>query len=388
MRKEILDLGFAQFHNLCKSVCAMPPFSDSRKNALRECLLKLSEAFLNIDTNSLDINGIYSHDVNMKRIREWMLALDGRNGYTLSREMRFVIDNLCAQWVDDPEKFIFAATDGSFSLTRYSKKISSWDMVADNYYNDYHVEIPYQIVTIRTPKQLCSDFFFAGSLYHEMGHFVDAYYNITDEVLQRIKKRLSTESEKDRIYNEFFPHIKTAINKDGTEDESIRDKILEAHIGEYIADIFGTQYLSMHIGNHIEYNSLGYYDVDSDSHPSPIRRANMKVAFLNDDTSNFVMTDIKDVFKDSGHPLSLKIHRITNNRELIKGSPIDICNDAELHSIFYLGWEIYFAGRSNMEFVNSMPPNSMTQHDFYCRLNNAVRESIKLYSEKNKIRYY
>lgn len=379
MRKEILSLGFSQFHELCRRVNSQDSFSDDRKNIFRNEVYELSRAFLAIDINSLSPQEIYDHDSRMKTFREWMLALDSSNGYTLSREMRAVLDNLCSLWVDDPEKFIFSATDGSFAITRYSKLVSSWDMVADNYGKLYGVRPSYQIITITTPKQLCSDFFFIGSLYHEMGHFVTAYYNIVDKVRDRIKKRLADPAEKDKIENEYFPRIQKAVKPDGTIDEAYRDRILENHIDEYISDLFGTQYLGIHIGNHIEYISFGYYDVDSDSHPSPIKRQNLKEAFLKNDKSNFLLQDIIAEFNDIGRPLKKRWVTPADLSNLEKGNPITVNNEDELHSLFIVAWDVFLRGSKKMDKLNGNPEGTLSQHEFYIKLNDAVKQSIHLY---------
>lgn len=380
MRPEILSLGFVNFHDTCQALCAVN-FSDGRKKSFCGELKSISEIFLSYDVKAFDAKTIAVKKSDLDFLWQWALALDDRNGYTLSHEMRATMDNLCSHWVDDSDKYIFAATDGDFAINRYT---SSWDVLMDLMEKLYMIKFSHQLVTFTVPKHLFNDFLFVSVIYHEMGHFVDNYYNISDEVCRRIKNRLSNAVEEEKIRKEFFPIIQTTYDDTNGvyTDETKRDEYIANYVGEYIADLFGAQYVGAHIINHIELNRHGTYNINYKTHPSPNSRASLIMAFLRNDKSNFLLSDILDSFNASGpHGLELKNRyvRPADASTLEKGQPIVISNDEELHSLFCLGWEVYFKGVNAMDAACGNAIGTTSQYDFYKKLNDAMRQSIKNY---------
>lgn len=377
MRPEILSLGFVTFHETCQYICTIP-FSDTRKCVFCKELKAISDIFLSYDVASFTPKTIKDKKGDLDFLWQWALALDNRNGYTLSHEMRTAMDNLCKLWVKDSNKFIFAATDGDFAINRYT---SSWDVLMDLMEKIYGLRFSHQLVTFLVPKHLFKDFLFVSIIYHEMGHFIDNYYNISDEVLRRIKGRLSVPAEEEKIRKEFFPIIQFTYDDTAGayKDVKKRDEYIESYVGEYIADLFGAQYVGAHIINHIELNRHGTYNISSETHPAPQSRAELVNAFLVNDTSNFLLKDILDSFVATGLELKNRYVRPADALNLEKGQPLAIVNDDELHSLFQLGWEIYFKGPSAMDAACGNVAGATSQYEFYSSLNEAMRQSIKNY---------
>lgn len=377
MRPEILSLGFVNFHETCQALCVVK-FSDARKKVFCQELKKISEIFLGINAASLAPDAIAARKGDLDFFWQWALALDDRNGYTLSHEMRGAMDNLCKHWVAEHPKYIFAATDGNFSINRYH---SSWDVLMDNIDKIYGMKFSHQLVTFEVPKPLFNDFLFVSIIYHEMGHFVDNYYNISDEVARRIKGRLSNKDEEEKIRKEFFPIIQLTYDDTAGayKDEKKRDEYIESYVGEYIADLFGAQYVGAHIINHIELNRHGTYNISSETHPAPQSRAALVNAFLTNDTSYFLLKDILDSFVATGLELKNRYVRPADALNLEKGLSLAIGNDDELHSLFQLGWEIYFKGPDAMDVACGNAKGTTSQYAFYTKLNEAMRQSIKNY---------
>ena len=377
LRPEILTLAVAHFQEVCLSLKGQVKYSNPRKTQFRDELIAIGEVLSKSNLypiNSADRNTLKNYVMGL--FMPWAMALDARNVYTLSQEMRRMMDNLCRHWVPDPDKYVITAADGNFSCVRYD---SDWDLLMDNIQQIYGVKPSYQLIMLNIPKHLNEDFLFVGSLYHEMGHFVDAYYNIWDRVYQKIIARLGVPAEATKIRGEYFQIIVQTYDGDDCKDENRRNKFLIAQIKEYIADLFATQYLGCHRGNHIEYVAAGAYDRPDAEHPSPECRWAMEEAFMKNDRSNFLYSDIADEFAAIGHPLTLKMVKPADHISLDKGEPMLIQNDDELHSLLWYGWEVYLRGPQAMTKAQGTPGTVLSQYDFYIRLNSAIKQTIGNY---------
>lgn len=105
----------------------------------------------------------------------------------------------------------------------------------------------------------------------------------------------------------------------------------------------------------------------------------LELAFLNDEQGNILLNDIKDEFNAIGRPLRKRSVSLADAYSLMRGQPVKIMNDDELHSLFMLGWEVYLKGPTgyDKEIGNTGQPTS--REDFYAILNNAIRQSIANY---------
>lgn len=377
LRPEILALAVTHFNGVCQSLKGQAAYSNPRKTQFRDELVKIGETLSKCDFYRIAPDGLKALKTYVTVLfMPWAMALDTRNAYTLSQEMRRMMDNLCRQWVPDSDKFVFTAADGNFSCVRYD---SDWDLLMDNIERIYGVKPSYQLIMFNIPKHLNEDFLFVGSLYHEMGHFVDAYYNIWDRVYQKVIARLGNPADATKIRDEYFPIINQTYEGDVCKNEKLRKKYLTAQIKEYIADMFATQYLGCHRGNHIEYVAAGFYDKADEEHPSPDSRWAMEEAFMKDDRSNFVYADIADEFAATGHPLTIKTVKPADCAALDKGEPMAIQDDVELHSLLWYGWDVYLRGSQAMAVAKGTPGVVLSQYDFYKRLNSAIKQTIGNY---------
>lgn len=377
LRPEILSLAVSHFYEICCELRTQGSYTSSQKTHFRDVLAKIGENLSNWDLSKCHPKIFEAHLVYVRNLlMPWAMALDTRNAYTLSPEMRCMMDNLCRHWIADADKFAFSADDGAFACARYD---SDWDVLMSNFELLYGIKPTCQLVMLKVPKHLYNDFLFIGSLYHEMGHFVDAYYNIWDRVYQKVITRLEIPAEATKIRGEYFPIIEQTYDGANCKDESRRNKFLVAQIKEYIADLFATQYLGCHRGNHIEYVAAGAYDKDDDEHPSPECRWAMEYAFIKDNRSNFIYADISDEFAAIGHPLTIKIVKPSDFASLDKGEPVSVKNDDELHSLLWYGWEVYLRGPQVMAASQGTPKAVMSRYDFYKKLNGALKQSIGNY---------
>lgn len=245
----------------------------------------------------------------------------------------------------------------------------------ENIKNAFGLSFAHQIVVFRVPKHLVGDFLYSCVLYHEFGHFVDSFFHITDQVfdtyceLERNKK----------LPSDFYPKYYPMVMAVAKGDPLLVEKCIKRQTGEYVADLFGAQYVGEHICNLMEISSCGKYDGHDFDHPSPNYRETMVQDFLTANNANLVLSTIIDVFKSCGLDLKNRYVAPAELGELEKGKPITIANVDELHSIIKAGWDVYFSKPTSMEVKSSEPSGSLGKYDFYCRVNTSIKESIKNY---------
>lgn len=370
-RPDLLALNLSHFHELCKAVSTIH-FTNPKKIGFQNDLYKLSEKLLEEDVYAMTPPEVYDRLALVNFFQQWALAFDGRSAYTLTREMRGVIENLCAHWIPESDKYVFALTDGGFSVLPYD---TGWDIMIENVKNAFNVKFAHQLVLFRVPKQLAGDFLYSSVLYHEMGHFIDSYYNISEQVF----KSICDKQKNNQLPGDFVPKYFPFILNVASGNPTLVDKCLKKQIGEYVADVFGAQYVGEHICNLMESAACGKYDNHDFEHPSPNYRERMVRDFMSCSSANLVLNEILEKFSDCGLELKNRQVPIADAEKIRMGEVLDIKDDDELHSIIGLGWEVYFNKPTTMESKIGLPPGSIDKHSFYKRINSSIKESIRQY---------
>lgn len=379
MRREVFGLAIAQFCKVCSPLDTQG-HSDKRKEDFKKKLKQLGDIYAgkDIDENSVDYKMFGHYLCILQSAHAWAISLDSKNPYTLSREMRQLIDNLCSMWIHEHDKFIFSTTDGDFAVMRYH---SFWDILYSNINTLFNVDFACQLVPLYIPKHLHDDFLFVASLYHEFGHFVVRYNNMYDQPAQKIIEHLNNKTDKvfDLILDKWFAAIKDLYDPNGNcSDTKLRDKIIESYVNEYMADLFGSQYVGDHISNYVEYLVHGEENKCSDTHPSYNQRRELVDDFLNDVTDNFLLNCIKEEFVVLGKPLS-KRYVSLEKALILSGNPLTINNDEELHSLIYNAWEAYLEETKPQKDKNGVVISSKADIALYDRITCSVKTSIKTY---------
>lgn len=381
MKPEVLALSINQFHKLCSEFAAPDQqHTDDRKNKFKKSLFELSRFFINLSVHHLTESGKAISDHDMKLFWGWAAALDSKNGYTLSRETRGLLDNLCKLWIPDSDKYIFAATDGDFGMIRYS---SEWGVLAESIRKAYKVEFQNYLITFFIPKHLKDDYLFIGTVYHEFGHFYVEYNNLPDIVAQKVKDEIDDGKPfANELLTVWFEAIELAKDAAGNIDVKKRDAIIDSQTEEYMADLFGAQYLGEHLTAHIESNRQGRMDVKSESHPTPIRRNQLIAEFYDYDNhkDNQFLNWIIEAFNGEVNHLQKRFLPL-DPAPLYAGKEISISTDEELHSLFHLAWDVYLQQMAPRYDAAGNVISQPIDHNVYLSINEAVRKSIVTYLE-------
>lgn len=361
MKKELLNLASAQLYQLCSSICQIQS-SDKRKEDFRQRLTVLTNQFMTLESTTLPDQVCNVHHSILKIYQQIATVLDPNNKYILSKEMRYVLGDLLSTWIPDASKYIICATDGDFAITKHYHDWNALNMITKQLYN---VEFGHQLITFYVPKHLTNDFFYAGVLYHEMGHFIDSYYNVYVDVTNELKQIMQNPSEKAIIINSYFPQLNNHnIAYDHTEFENV----LTNHCKEMIADLFGAQYLEKEILSYLKYICYPSFDKSSNTHPAPNIREQIVSDFINDN-NNVIIDLIKNSFNNNGLNLAKKYTDLNIDPS---ADAITFNNNDELHSLIYSLWITYYKGKV---IINP----GMSNYDFYTTLNQIAHNSIKQY---------
>lgn len=353
----LYDLNRAQlFSTWNKS--RLNKYSDYRKQIFHE---KLGELFSNVII-SLD----FSRSADLPFYRQVMdffsssiNLLDNNTINVVPHEMIKCLNVALKDWVDDYGKYIFVTTDGQYCIHLLNNSI---DITYQNIRNLYGIDFPYKLVNVEIPKYLLRDYLTNVVLYHELGHFVDNNYKLTETILPKILIQ-----SKDDLIHSYFPYI------DPAKDIHLYEKYIENHLCEYFADLFASQYAGTHFYNfllYLEHDNPNWYD----THPNHSYRKKIVEDFLNG-VSNPVLDIIKKTVKDVTKK-ELKV-RFTNlpTDDFYNLVPTIISNEQELHSLFKLGWDVYLSGGDNFKNANAMS-YTPSQSEVYNIVNNLIEKSI------------
>jgi hypothetical protein len=207
----------------------------------------------------------------------------------------------------------------------------------------YQIKFDLRLIQISIPKYASNNYLLNVVLYHELGHFIDREYKISDRI---------SDTEKSNYYNP------------SDEDYDRRIKIRKNHIAEYFADIFAAQYIKDSASNYLNY--LAYNDSDSDTHPATSKRISIVRDFISGDTNNNIdlKTILESTKKVAGRELVKRCEELKRD-DFENYIPVDIQNEMQLHGLFILGWNLWLNPKDEMELF-----------DLYRIINNLIEKSI------------
>lgn len=335
-------------------------YSDNRKQIFHEKLGKLfSDVIENYDF-SLPMDLVLCREV-MNFFSRSINLLDNNTINVVPHEMIECLNVALKGWIDDYNKYIIVTTDGDYCIYLLGKSI---DVTYQNIKNLYGIDFSYKLVNVQLPKYLLRDYLTNVVLYHELGHFVDNHYKLTETIYPEILK-----IDRYELINSYFPFLAKSF----TPDE-IR-YVLCNHIREFFADLFASQYVGSNCCNFLDYLAHDRPKaLFSPTHPSLFYRKKIVEDFLNG-----VSNPVLDIIKNTVHTVTgkdLKV-RFTNlpPDDFYNLVPINITDEQELHSLFKLGWDVYLAGGEYFRDANAMS-YIPSQSEVYNIVNNLIEKSI------------
>lgn len=273
--------------------------------------------------------------------------------------LRFVLK----EWIPDPEKYVIICSHGDFGYKSFD-----WgkEDVFDHIESTLSFVYSMRMIPIYMPFHMKADFMDNAALYHEVGHFVDRYHNVTGLLIEDVKKGTLAIPQEDVYLNDM---TETLANDPGKYYEQLAD-----YISEFIADLFAARYTRDSIFHFLSYiNPTG---TASKRHPSHNARRKVVDEFLGNpkDYSNFLKMLLQYIKNESTHELTPLPH----NTDITSFVQLKECNKPSspehVHSIVPNLWELWNNRRG--DFKN---PDSTQMHfiDVYKTLMDLTAKAVQ-----------
>jgi hypothetical protein len=362
MKSLLLSLHFSQLSKAWYKA-RNNHYSDERKNKYQEALGILFEKISTEDFNTLNENQLlerqYVFDFFFK-------SLEFLNSSTFTQfpfEIVKCLEISLKEWVDNCDDFIIVTslvnTNNAFS---FDSSLVNNDSLYNLMGTLYDVSFEAKLIQINLPKFLSRDYLSNVVLYHELGHFVDTGYKISEAIIDTI---LLTKNLNDDFPNYFeIDFGRTDLNRDCYKN----------HIAEFFCDVFASQYIGETSNYYLGYITMND-DNDSYSHPSTTSRIKFVKDFLCNSNENPLLNLMKEAtLQITGKELKIRHTKFTSD-DFSNLIPVDIKSESELHYLFVYGWQMWLKKLDEVEQKNKMG-FELERSTFYGLINNLIEKSI------------
>jgi hypothetical protein len=334
-------------------------YSDSKKKCHFEELHALFTEISKINLLTLSPGEIEIHYNLLSFVLNGLEYLDNSTLNVIPYELVSCLELALNDWIEDDNFIIVTSLSNKHVEYLLSTKFNSESFLNTNRYisSTYGLKITNRLIRITLPKSLSRDYLSSVVLYHELGHFIDLEYNISQKIL--LKK-----------YPQHIPLPAGVAPADVIKEYR--------HTLEFFADLFAAQYVNQSSNLFLQCITTTSQDGDSDTHPATTKRLEV-VDFFLAGTNLQVLNEFNDVLTSSKLP-NLQIRHTnldTNTSSFINLIPQKIQSAAELHAIFKLAWDVWINSETN--FLKEFD-----EKERYHIINNLVEKSISIYTIKEK----
>lgn len=275
-------------------------------------------------------------------------------------EVYYALRNVLEEWVPNSDIYIMVATEGNFEVNwGYATSSSHYDIIK----KVTGIDVMHRLVLFKVPVNLQNDYLCNCSLYHEIGHFIDAVHNISGIVyssfiLGKICLPLT----------QYFAKAANGLSLSG----------IRSYLREYFADIFASQYLGK--SSYAYINQVASTNEDTITHPATSVRISMVDNFVDG-----IDNPIINLFNQStqlilGKKLSYKNLQLDLS-PFFKDNQCDMSTTDNIHSIISGGWTLWFDNRD--KFVDS-EGKELHYSEVYNQINRNIQKSVDDYRNKRK----
>lgn len=344
MSPELLKLHISQLSKTIER-SKTNRYSDSRKQDYHNNLVLLLKLIKEQDLDNLS----YIKLVEFKKIIDFIFLsfefLDNSILTIIPHEIVYCLEKALNDW-DATSKYIIVTTLNNDILGYYfNPKLSLIRTDHDLIKANFNIEFPFKFIQISLPKYLVHDYLANVVLYHELGHFVDLKYKISESIV-RLEHSYGRITDSD-FHKEY------------------------SHYSEYFADVFAAQYIGNSSSNYLNY--IAHKNQDAHTHPSTDKRIEIVREFLSGNLHNRYLTNLIEATKAITNIELIQRFSLIETNEIKEFIPPLFKDDKELHSIFKIGWDLWLTE------IESYKTKGIQYEEKYRILNNLIEKSISIH---------
>ncbi len=352
-------------------------YSDKRKQQFHECLGLLYNELMakNFSDPSYTKDDLRFFRKVLEFFKNSLSLLDNNTISSVPHEMIECLNAAAKQWIPDFEDYIIVMEEGPYAII---PQVENFRMFYVSLKAKLGVDFQFILLRVSMPRQLSRDYLTNVCLFHELGHFVDTKYKISQMVIFDLfsnwqgGKRVEIEKW---FIDRFPPFIVSALP--GRSANFTVAAYTLHFLMEYFADIFGAQYVGTNYLNYLEY-LCDDVNVDDPEHPSYTKRKMMYEDFCKGPNANIVLKLLfEKTYAVTKHGLTRRYVDLDNGnmQHLV---PTDLKNSEEMLSIFKMGWDVYMDGTEVIEKANNLK-HPLELDQLYSIVNNLMEKSISNY---------
>ncbi|WP_158825694.1 hypothetical protein [Mucilaginibacter lacusdianchii] len=338
-------------------------YSDVAKKQYQNKLFDVFSKIKSSIVDNLDQTVIFEKQEHLNFIFRSLEFLKDSTLNSIPFEVVSCLNMAMNDWVDGNDYIIVTSLNNNVHAYSYDPSLAFEDLLYKSIEANYGVVFEKKLVQINLPLILSRDYFSSVVLYHELGHFVDLRYGISQKIALFLLGQSQSEWDK---YNKYLPIPQNVQYQ----------SVLESHIAEYFCDIFASQYIGTTSNLYLKYLTKNSSSV-SYTHPSTTNRIQAVDDFISN-TSNPIVDKIKEyTLQISNRELKTRFTNLTSE-DFYNFIPVEANSAEDVHGIFQYAWNIWLNGTD--DFVNKSKVKSGLSSDrVYKILNNLIEKSIGNY---------
>lgn len=351
-------------------------FQDADMNTLRDDLVSFANNIHSISRQKIDTGDKNVIAKDAETVSEWIHSLMNSHGVVVNKELEYVIRQMASHWGIGSDRNVFVFSHGSFSVTHFNK-IASDPLALSVLESRLGMKFSKEPRIVQLPQLYDGDLLFSTILFHEVGHMVERDNGIAELIYPFVLNQFSSKPS-GKVVNSYFKALKD--NKKTTPD------MIKSYIKEYVADLFGCQYLGKHILEFVKYKESSGRNVDREDHPTLACReriVNSMVDYMNSrthTTDDIYLNKIIEVFHNLGGIDDLCQHYIIHQESFLEQDQIVAINtEEELFSLFNLGWRVAIKGQHSLEHQRGLANGTLSYNDYYTQINDWIRHKVSSY---------
>ncbi|MBS1650476.1 MAG: hypothetical protein JSU07_00570 [Bacteroidetes bacterium] len=351
MEQRDIELHLAQLSK-CIVKSKINKYSDARKKKYQESLVTLYDKISTEDFSTFTSSEI----ANKKKIVDFIFYsiqfLDNSTLTIIPFEIVFCLEQALTEWIPGHNFIIVTSLSNDLNDYKFTRYLALEDPIYQLIEAEYSVKFEFRLVQITLPRYFVHDYLSNVVLYHELGHFIDHKFKISETIV--------------------VSKIMSGILNPASKEQNLKEL---RYYMEHFADVFAAQYIgdcSNHVLNYIAHNAS-----DQPTHPATATRIKVVNDFLAGNNHAVKLNEIMTTTLARAK-MDLKIRfvilPVDDFKKLI---PLEIKNVTELHSAFLAGWT----------FWREKPNDTLKKFGrevTYKITNNLLEKSISNYIIKDK----